>query len=60
VRITAEGTKRIRPVWERYARMSANLLKDIPHHLLAAHYRVNREISTRFRARRQAATDFTA
>lgn len=60
VRITAEGTKRIRPVWERYARMSANLLKDIPQHLLVAHLKVNEEISARIRARRQAATDFTA
>ena len=29
-------------------------------HLLEAHYRVNEEISKRVRARRQAATDFTA
>lgn len=59
VRITPEGTRRIKPVWERYARMSANLLKDIPERLLEAHYEVNEEISRRIRARRQMATDFT-
>jgi hypothetical protein len=58
VRITSEGIKRIKPVWERFARMSANLLQGIPPRLLAAHYRVNEEISARIRARRQSAKDF--
>jgi hypothetical protein len=58
VRITAEGIKRIKPVWERYTRMSANLLKDIPRHLLDAHHKVNEEIGDRIRTRRRAATDF--
>jgi hypothetical protein len=34
VRITAEGVKRIKPVWERFARMSANLVQGIPPRLL--------------------------
>lgn len=59
VRITAEGVKRIKPVWERFARMSANLLEGIPQRLLAAHYRVNEEISARIRVRRQSAKDFS-
>lgn len=58
VRITGEGIKRIKPVWERYARMSANLLKDIPQRLLEAHVQVNEKISSRIRARRQSAKDF--
>jgi hypothetical protein len=58
VRITAEGVKRIKPVWERFAQMSANLLQGIPQRLLEAHYRVNEEISARIRARRQSAKDF--
>src|SRR5437773_685242 len=41
VRITAEGIKRIKPVWDRFARMSANLLQGIPKGLLEAHHRVN-------------------
>ena len=59
VRITAEGVKRIKPVWDRFARMSANLLQGIPERLLEAHYRVNEEISARVRARRQSAQDFS-
>jgi hypothetical protein len=59
VRITAEGVKRIKPVWERFARMSANLLEGIPPHLLAAHHQINEEISARIRARRQSAKDFS-
>jgi hypothetical protein len=58
VRITAEGIKRIKPVWERFSRMSANLLQGIPPRLLEAHHRVNEEISARIRARRQSAKDF--
>jgi len=58
VRITADGVKRIKPVWERFARMSANLLEGISPRLLEAHYRVNEEISARIRARRQSAKDF--
>ena len=58
VRITGEGVKRIKPVWERFSRMSANLLQGIPPRLLAAHYQVNEQISTRIRARRQSAKDF--
>jgi hypothetical protein len=58
VRITSEGIKRIKPVWERFDQMSANLLQGIPTRLLAAHYRVNEEISARIRARRQSAKDF--
>ncbi len=58
VRISAEGIRRIKPVWERFARMSANLLQGLPPHLLEAHYRVNDEISARIRARRQSAKDF--
>jgi hypothetical protein len=58
VRITAEGIKRIKPVWERFSRMSANLLQSIPPHLLEAHHRVNEQISARIRARRQSAKDF--
>ena len=59
VRITAEGIRRIRPVWERFARMSANLVQGISPKLLAAHHRVNEEISARIRARRQSAKDFS-
>ena len=59
VRITAEGIKRIQPVWERFARMSANLLLGIPPRLLAAHHQVNQEISARIRARRQSAKDYS-
>ena len=59
VRITVAGIKRIRPVWERFSRMSANLLQGIPQHLLDAHYRVNEEISARVRARRLSAKDFS-
>jgi hypothetical protein len=58
VRITAEGAKRIKPVWERFSLMSANLLQGISPRLLEAHYRVNGEISARIRARRQSAKDF--
>ena len=58
-RITSEGVRRIKPVWERFARMSANLLQGIPERLLQAHYRVNEEISSRIRARRQSAQDFS-
>src|ERR1017187_7270677 len=49
VRITAEGAKRIKPVWERFAQMSANLLQGISPRLLESHYRVNQEISARIR-----------
>ncbi len=58
VRITAEGVKRIHPVWERFSQMSVNLVKGIPPQLLKAHQQVNEEISTRIRRRRQGATDF--
>jgi len=58
VRVTAEGIKRIKPVWERFSRMSDSLLEGIPPRLLEAHYRVNEEISSRIRARRQGAKDF--
>ena len=58
VRITSKGVKRIQPVWERFSKMSANLLQGIPPHLLEAHRRVNEEISARIRARRQGARDF--
>lgn len=58
VRITAEGSKRIRPVWERFSRMSSILLQGISPRLLEAHHRVNQEISSRIRARRQSARDF--
>jgi hypothetical protein len=59
VRITAEGIKRINPVWKRFDQMSTNLLQGIPPRLLEAHYRVNEEISARIRARRQSAKDFS-
>lgn len=59
VRITREGIKRIRPVWARFAKMSANLLQGLPPRLLEAHHRVNEEISSRIRARRQSAKDFS-
>ena len=59
VRITGEGVKYIKPVWQRFAQMSANLLQGIPPRLLEAHYRVNEEISARIRARRQSAKDFS-
>jgi hypothetical protein len=58
VRITAEGIKRIKPIWERFSRMSANLLQGIPPRLLEAHHEINQEISARIRARRQSAKDF--
>jgi len=58
VRITNAGVKRIRPVWERFFQMSANLLQGMPPRLLEAHYRVNEEISARIRTRRQSAKDF--
>jgi hypothetical protein len=59
VRITTEGIKRIKPVWERFALMSANLLEGIAPRLLEAHFQVNEEISARIRARRQSAKDFS-
>lgn len=59
VRITGEGVKRIRPVWDRFARMSANLVQGIPHRLLEAHHEVNQQISARIRAKRQSAKDFS-
>ena len=59
VRITGEGIKKIKPVWDKYRRMSANLLKDIPERLLEAHFKVNEEISARIQARREAATDLS-
>ncbi len=57
-RITEEGVKRIKPVWDRFAQMSANLLEGIPQRLLEAHYQVNQQISARIRMRRQRAQDF--
>ena len=59
VRITGEGIKRIQPVWERFTRMSANLLQGIPQRRLEAHYEVNEQISARIRARRRSAKDFS-
>ena len=59
VRISVEGVKRIKPVWERFSRMSANLLEGIPARLLKVHHQINEEISTRIRARRQIAKDFS-
>ena len=59
VRITRAGIRQIKPVWERFARMSANLLQGIPERLLEAHYQVNEAISARIRARRQSAQDFS-
>ncbi len=58
VRITKEGVKRTEPIWNRFQKMSANLLEGIPPRLLVAHHRVNEEISARIRARRQSAKDF--
>ena len=58
VRITPEGIRRIKPVWQRYQQMSAKVLEDIPQPLLDAHYQVNEEISARIRAWRQSAKDF--
>ena len=57
-RITDEGSKRVKPVWERYKQMSANLLQGIDPQLLNAHYKVNQIISDRIRKRRQSARDF--
>jgi hypothetical protein len=57
--LTHEGVKRIWPVWERFARMSANLVEGISPRLLEAHYRINEEISARIRARQQSAKDFS-
>ncbi len=59
VRITPEGIQRIKPVWERYCRMAAVLLKDLPQHKLEAHYWVNEQIRAAIRKRRQGASDFT-
>lgn len=59
VRITAEGIRHTKPVWERYARKSANLLKNIPPRLLEAHCKVNEEISRRIRARRLAMSNLS-
>jgi len=58
VRITKEGVKRTEPIWKCFQQMTANLLEGIPPRLLAAHYKINEEISARIRARRQSATDF--
>lgn len=58
-RITPEGIKRIKPVWERYCRMAAVLLKDMPQSKLEAHYWVNEQISEAIRKRRKSALDFT-
>ena len=58
-RITDEGVKRIRPVWERFSKMSANLLQGIPPRLLEAHHEVNQAIIARIRARRQSAKDYS-
>lgn len=57
VRITAEGIKRIKPVWDRYTYISAKLVHDISPRLLEAHYQVNEEISTRIQERRWSAKD---
>jgi hypothetical protein len=55
VRITSEGVKCIKPIWQRFRQMSAKVLEGIPQRLLDAHYQVNEEISARVRARRSAA-----
>jgi hypothetical protein len=59
VRITNEGAKRIAPVWEKFCRMSAKVLRGVPQRLLEAHYEVNQHVSKFIRDRREAATDFT-
>jgi hypothetical protein len=55
VRITSEGVKCIKPIWQSFRQMSAKVLEGIPQRLLDAHYQVNEEISARVRARRSAA-----
>ena len=59
VRITDAGIQRIVPVWERYSRMAANLLRGLDQTTLQTHLAVNQEIIKRIHARRQAANDFT-
>jgi hypothetical protein len=52
VRITAEGGKRVKPVWKRYQQLAVALLKGIPQRMLENHHAVNSEISAQIRARR--------
>ncbi|HEV7927529.1 MAG TPA: hypothetical protein VGR14_19415 [Verrucomicrobiae bacterium] len=59
VRITKEGAKRTEPIWNRFQKMSTNLMEGIPLRLLNAHHQVNTEISTRVRARQQSAKVFS-
>lgn len=60
VRITTTGIKRIEPVWQRYHRLSTNLLAGIPPEKLQAHYGVNALISERIRQRRDGLNDLVS
>jgi hypothetical protein len=50
VRVTAMGTDKIGPVWQRYDKLAQRLLAGISPSDLAAHYRINEFISDKLRA----------
>ena len=54
VRITKAGITVTKPIWERFRKLSAELLKGISTTELKAHVRVNELISKRLRDRREA------
>jgi len=52
VRITAQGIKAIKPVWERYQVLSAELVQGFTGEQRIGHYAVNTGISQKIRERR--------
>ena len=53
VRISDAGIEIAAPVWERYRKLAAHLLAGVPQADLAAHCRVNTQISQAIQARRR-------
>lgn len=53
VRITNSGIRITAPVWERYRKLAANLLAGVPQSDLAAHCRVNAQISKAIQSLKQ-------
>jgi len=51
VRLTPEGVKVAKPIWERYMKLAKWLLEGVPQQDLDAHYRVNAMISARVKSR---------
>jgi hypothetical protein len=51
VRLTPEGVKVAKPIWERYMKLAEWLLEGVPQQDLDAHYRVNAMISARVKSR---------